>query len=43
VFDGAVSVPSPGPRTNANQMSRNLLLSDQAASTPSRKLEIVAD
>jgi len=43
VFDGAVSVPRRAQRTNANQMSRNLLLSDQARIDTKPELEIVAD
>ena len=43
VFDGAVSVPRLAQRTNANQISRNLLLSDQARIDTKPQLEIVAD
>jgi Fe-S cluster assembly protein SufD len=43
VFNGAVAVPRLAQRTNANQMSRNLLLSDQARIDTKPELEIVAD
>ncbi|MCT0231335.1 Fe-S cluster assembly protein SufD [Synechococcus sp. CS-1324] len=43
VFNGAVAVPRQAQRTNANQLSRNLLLSDQARIDTKPQLEIVAD
>ncbi len=43
VFNGAVSVPRPAQRTDASQLSRNLLLSSQARIDTKPELEIVAD
>jgi hypothetical protein len=43
VFNGAVRVPRTAQRTNASQMSRNLLLSSQARIDTKPELEIVAD
>ncbi len=43
VFNGAVQVPRAAQRTNAAQMSRNLLLSDRARIDTKPELEIVAD
>lgn len=43
VFDGAVQVPRQAQRTQAVQMSRNLLLSPRARIDTKPQLEIVAD
>lgn len=43
VFNGAVTVPRLAQRTQANQMSRNLLLSSKARIDTKPQLEIVAD
>jgi FeS assembly protein SufD len=43
VFNGAVRVPRLAQRTNAVQMSRNLLLSERARIDTKPELEIVAD
>ncbi len=43
VFNGAVRVPRAAQRTNASQLSRNLLLSPQARIDTKPELEIVAD
>ena len=43
VFNGAVRVPRIAQRTNAAQLSRNLLLSDRARIDTKPELEIVAD
>ncbi|WP_255103718.1 MULTISPECIES: SufD family Fe-S cluster assembly protein [unclassified Synechococcus] len=43
VFNGAVRVPRAAQRTNASQLSRNLLLSNQARIDTKPELEIVAD
>ncbi len=43
VFNGAVKVPRAAQRTNASQLSRNLLLSNQARIDTKPELEIVAD
>ncbi|MCT0223567.1 Fe-S cluster assembly protein SufD [Synechococcus sp. CS-1328] len=43
VFNGAVRVPRQAQRTNASQISRNLLLSDRARIDTKPELEIVAD
>ncbi|MFM7515281.1 MAG: SufD family Fe-S cluster assembly protein [Cyanobium sp.] len=43
VFNGAVLVPRAAQRTNAAQLSRNLLLSDRARIDTKPELEIVAD
>lgn len=43
VFNGAVQVPRAAQRTNAAQLSRNLLLSDRARVDTKPELEIVAD
>jgi hypothetical protein len=43
VFNGAVTVPRVAQRTNAAQLSRNLLLSNQARIDTKPELEIVAD
>lgn len=43
VFNGAVRVPRKAQRTNAVQMSRNLLLSTRARIDTKPELEIVAD
>lgn len=43
VFNGAVRVPRKAQRTNAVQMSRNLLLSNRARIDTKPELEIVAD
>ncbi|MEO1003092.1 MAG: Fe-S cluster assembly protein SufD [Cyanobacteria bacterium J06638_7] len=43
VFNGGVQVPRAAQRTDAAQMSRNLLLSDRARIDTKPELEIVAD
>jgi FeS assembly protein SufD len=43
VFNGAVRVPRAAQRTDASQLSRNLLLSDRARIDTKPELEIVAD
>ena len=43
VFNGAVRVPRAAQRTDAAQLSRNLLLSDRARIDTKPELEIVAD
>jgi len=43
VFNGCVEVPRPAQRTNASQLSRGLLLSDQARIDTKPELQIVAD
>jgi Fe-S cluster assembly scaffold protein SufB len=43
VFNGCVQVPREAQRTNANQLSRGLLLSDRARIDTKPELEIVAD
>ncbi|MFM7675550.1 MAG: Fe-S cluster assembly protein SufD [Synechococcus sp.] len=43
VFNGAVRVPREAQRTDASQLSRNLLLSDRARIDTKPELEIVAD
>jgi Fe-S cluster assembly scaffold protein SufB len=43
VFNGAVRVPRAAQRTNAAQLSRNLLLSNLARIDTKPELEIVAD
>ncbi|PSB36230.1 Fe-S cluster assembly protein SufD [Aphanothece minutissima] len=43
VFNGAVHVPRAAQRTDAAQLSRNLLLSDRARIDTKPELEIVAD
>ena len=43
VFNGAVTVPQVAQRTQASQLSRNLLLSDRARVDTKPELEIVAD
>ena len=43
VFHGAVQVPHAAQRTNASQLSRNLLLSERARVDAIPQLEIVAD
>lgn len=43
VFNGAVQVPRAAQRTNAAQLSRNLLLSNRARIDTKPELEIVAD
>lgn len=43
VFNGAVRVPASAQRTDAAQLSRNLLLSDRARIDTKPELEIVAD
>ncbi|WP_216904085.1 SufD family Fe-S cluster assembly protein [Synechococcus sp. CCY 9618] len=43
VFNGAVQVPRAAQRTDAAQLSRNLLLSDRARIDTKPELEIVAD
>ncbi|MEB3158172.1 MAG: SufD family Fe-S cluster assembly protein [Synechococcus sp.] len=43
IFNGAVQVPRAAQRTNAAQLSRNLLLSDRARIDTKPELEIVAD
>ncbi len=43
VFNGAVNVPRLAQRTDAAQLSRNLLLSDRARIDTKPELEIVAD
>ncbi len=43
VFNGAVTVPRAAQRTQAAQLSRNLLLSDRARVDTKPELEIVAD
>lgn len=43
IFNGAITVPRQAQRTNAAQLSRNLLLSDRARVDTKPELEIVAD
>ena len=43
IFNGAIQVPREAQRTNAAQLSRNLLLSDRARVDTKPELEIVAD
>ena len=43
MFNGAVQVPRLAQRTDAAQLSRNLLLSDRARIDTKPELEIVAD
>ena len=43
IFNGAVQVPKVAQRTDAAQLSRNLLLSDRARIDTKPELEIVAD
>jgi len=43
IFNGAINVPRDAQRTNAAQLSRNLLLSDRARIDTKPELEIVAD
>ena len=43
IFNGAIDVPRVAQRTNAAQLSRNLLLSGQARVDTKPELEIVAD
>ena len=43
IFNGAISVPRDAQRTNAAQLSRNLLLSDRARVDTKPELEIIAD
>ena len=43
IFNGAINVPREAQRTNAAQLSRNLLLSDRARVDTQPELEIVAD
>ena len=43
IFNGAISVPKIAQKTNASQLSRNLLLSDLARIDTKPELEIVAD
>ena len=43
IFNGAVQVPRAAQRTDAAQLSRNLLLSDRARVDTKPELEIVAD
>ena len=43
IFNGAIGVPRDAQRTNAAQLSRNLLLSDRARVDTKPELEIVAD
>ena len=43
IFNGGISVPRAAQRTNAAQLSRNLLLSDRARVDTKPELEIVAD
>ena len=43
VFNGAVSVPKVAQKTNASQLSRNLMLSPRARIDTKPELEIVAD
>ena len=43
IFNGAIDVPRVAQRTNAAQLSRNLLLSSQARVDTKPELEIVAD
>ena len=43
IFNGAISVPRDAQRTNAAQLSRNLLLSERARVDTKPELEIVAD
>jgi Fe-S cluster assembly protein SufD len=43
IFNGAINVPRKAQRTNAAQLSRNLLLSDRARVDTKPELEIVAD
>ena len=43
IFNGAINVPREAQRTNAAQLSRNLLLSDRARVDTKPELEIVAD
>ena len=43
IFNGAIQVPREAQRTNAAQLSRNLLLSERARVDTKPELEIVAD
>lgn len=43
IFNGAISVPRAAQKTNASQLSRNLLLSTHACIDTKPELEIVAD
>ncbi len=43
IFNGAVKVPREAQKTNAAQLSRNLLISDKARIDTKPELEIVAD
>ncbi len=43
IFNGAIQVPRDAQRTNAAQLSRNLLLSERARVDTKPELEIVAD
>ena len=43
IFNGAITVPREAQRTNAAQLSRNLLLSERARVDTKPELEIVAD
>ncbi len=43
IFNGAIQVPRQAQRTNAAQLSRNLLLSERARVDTKPELEIVAD
>ena len=43
IFNGSISVPRVAQKTNASQLSRNLLLSGNACIDTKPELEIVAD
>ena len=43
IFNGAIQVPRAAQRTDASQLSRNLLLSSRARVDAKPELEIVAD
>ncbi|MEC8214410.1 MAG: SufD family Fe-S cluster assembly protein, partial [Cyanobacteriota bacterium] len=43
IFNGAIQVPRDAQRTNAAQLSRNLLLSERARIDTKPELEIIAD
>ena len=43
IFNGAIHVPRIAQKTNASQLSRNLLISDQARIDTKPELEIIAD
>ena len=43
IFNGAINVPQIAQRTNASQLSRNLLISNEAKIDTKPELEIIAD